>query len=80
MEFGDYVGFNAADYAALSEYSAIMSYLEGKIKEVTIGGQKFYVFTGEDWELLELLEGYPDLSIEVLWFSYQKSTWSTVGF
>ena len=75
-DFGTlYVGFTAEDYDALTSIDAIAAYLTGKVTKITIEGEDFYIFNGDESYLIELTED-TDIEYELRGFVYLKSTWS----
>ena len=77
---GDYVGFSEEDYNSLAELDLEgLSDFLAECSKIDIDGITFYVFSGNEFDLLEFFENN-DLTYDLQYFSYIKSTWSVSGF
>ena len=79
----DYTGFEGSVYEQLLMIdNQELQELLKNFTRITIEGKDFYYFTGTG-ELLDLLSDinpdYPEI-YDVIYFSYQFSTWSVSGF
>ena len=79
----EFVGLTDAQYDQLihSGIAAIIDFLDGNATPITVEGSNYWVLNVDELEFISLLEEYELIdSIDVLYFSYLKSTWSMSGF
>lgn len=79
FEFGElYSGFFASDYETIvADNEALAEWIEENM--VQVAGGAYYVFNGDQFELMELFELY-GLTDFVTTFVYLRSTWQINGF
>ena len=70
----DYAGLTAANYFALLELDIdeLSTWLRSNL--VPVAGNAYYVFSGDQGELIEVLELYDSQGL-VDYFTYLRSTW-----
>ena len=74
-----FIGFSGDDYETLIKNATIAAYLDGKVTPINVEGVTYYIFDGDNFELLEMAED-ADIIFDLMEFEYLKSTWNIIGF